>query len=239
MKPLIEFVDAEGRQRSYYIIESARTYTVEYCLGDDYSFRHRVTVEYSREVAIRSLAAVALLRLSESHELKIHCLEVEAAMNAIREERRADDEQRERERAEANLRRLERLRLDTEALAELRKEYRLVTKPGTAAAKLWNGKDPDTTEPIAGQVAGEFIIHEAPTGKLRRITHTLTGVHLGVDLPVASAKLLTAILLKRFDWNTTKFPPAMIRESQAIVDLVKNESWNELRQRLLTAAIHG
>lgn len=238
MKPLIEFIDAEGRQRSYYLIETARTYTVEYQLGDDYSFRHRVTVEYSREVAIRSLAAVALLRLSESHELKIHCPEVEAAMNAIREERRADEEQRERERAEANLRRLERLRLDTEALAELKKEYRLVTKPSTAAAKMWNGKDPDTTEPIAGQVAGEFIIRAAPTGKLRRITHLPTGCRVGREFKISHAKLLTAILLKRFDWNTTKFPPAMIRESQAIVDLVKNESWNELRQRLLTAAIH-
>jgi hypothetical protein len=83
MKPLVEFIDAEGRQRSYYLIETARTYTVEYQLGDDYSFRHRVTVEYSREVAIRSLAALALPRVTGSYDLKIHCPEVKAAMNAI------------------------------------------------------------------------------------------------------------------------------------------------------------
>lgn len=155
-----------------------------------------------------------------------------------------DAEGRQLSYSEANLRRLERLRLDTEALAELKKEYRLVTKPGTAAAKLWNGKDPDTTEPIAGQVAGEFIIHDAGRYTMQqpapyRITHIPTGCHVGHEFKISHAKLLTAILLKRFDWNTTKFPPAMVREVLEMRDLVENESWNELRQRLLTAAIRG
>lgn len=237
MKPLVEFVDSAGRQRRYYITEGFRTYTVGYIVDGETDSRREVT-EYSREVAIRSLAAIALLRISDSHNLQVHCSEVQAAMAAIREERRADDELRERERAAANLRKLEKLRLDTEALTELRKTYRLSTKPGTARAKQWVGKGhPDTFEPIAGQVAGAFILHAAPLGKRCRITHIPTGVNLGIDLPNTSAKLLAAILLKRFDWNTTEMPKETLREVLEIRDLVEKEFWNELRQRLLTAAI--